>query len=69
MQEFGAKKMRGHGLTTPCTAQLGQHVEAYIKMEGDRFQNLKLTEEMVRKEAGAVYVNSKRSVKSREPSL
>ena len=32
-----------------------EHVEAYIKMEGDRFQNLYLTEEMVRTEAGAVY--------------
>lgn len=32
-----------------------KHVEAYIRMEGDRFQNLHLTEDMVRTEAGAVY--------------
>lgn len=32
-----------------------QHVETYLTMEGDRFQNLRLTEDMVRKEAGAVY--------------
>lgn len=31
------------------------NVEQYITMEGDRFQNLMLTEDMVRKEAGAVY--------------
>ena len=31
------------------------HVEKYIQIEGDRFQNLQLTEDMVRKEAGAVY--------------
>ena len=32
-----------------------EHVQAYLTMEGDRFQNLLLTEDMVRKEAGAVY--------------
>ena len=32
-----------------------KHVEKYLQIEGDRFQNLQLTEEMVRKEAGAVY--------------
>ena len=57
IQEFGAEENAWTWFddTVYHATLSSQHVEAYIKMEGDRFQNLKLTEEMVRKEAGAVY--------------
>jgi zinc protease len=37
------------------------HVQKYIEIEGDRFQNLQLTDDMVRKEAGAVYGELRKS--------